>query len=178
MSDVNSRRKIIGERLKSLRKKSGLYQADLAKKIGENPSYISRWENGGMDIDVPQLYKFADFFGVPVTYILGEDYTNKDGIGKIIKARRDLKNISFYELSKKLNGKIEPLRLKEIEDGITYPTDSELQDLAMLLEIDLNNLKSDVESHIEVIRKELHLLGFDVPDIEAIIQHIQFKIEK
>lgn len=34
-----------GERLKTLRKESGLSQAQLAEKLGEPPSNISHWEN-------------------------------------------------------------------------------------------------------------------------------------
>lgn len=51
---------IIGEMIKEARKKAHLTQDDLAEKIGTKKSYISRIENGKIDIQVSTLFKIFE----------------------------------------------------------------------------------------------------------------------
>lgn len=60
-------------RLKELRKSRGLTQTDVAKYIGISQNNYSYWENGKVKIDTGSMQKLADFFGVTVDYILGND---------------------------------------------------------------------------------------------------------
>lgn len=60
-------------RLKELRKSRGLTQTDVAKHIGISQNNYSYWENGKVKIDTGSMQKLADFFGVTVDYILGND---------------------------------------------------------------------------------------------------------
>ncbi len=55
---------MIGEMIKEARKKAKLTQDDLAARIGTKKSYISRIENGKIDIQLSTLFKiFEEGFG-------------------------------------------------------------------------------------------------------------------
>ncbi|HOW24649.1 MAG TPA: helix-turn-helix transcriptional regulator [Bacteroidales bacterium] len=51
---------IIGEMIKEARKQANLTQDDLAGKIGTKKSYISRIENGKIDIQISTLFKIFE----------------------------------------------------------------------------------------------------------------------
>jgi DNA-binding XRE family transcriptional regulator len=51
---------IIGEMIKEARKQAHLTQDDLAEKIGTKKSYISRIENGKIDIQISTLFKIFE----------------------------------------------------------------------------------------------------------------------
>ena len=59
------------ERLKSARKKAGLKQTQVAKKLKRPQSYISRVESGEYRIDVIELKHFAKLYNVDVRKLLG-----------------------------------------------------------------------------------------------------------
>ena len=61
--DVEADAFILGERLKEERQKAGLTQEQLADKIGTKKSYISRVENGHIDIQVSTLLKIFQGLG-------------------------------------------------------------------------------------------------------------------
>lgn len=73
-------------RLKQLREKTGLNQSQLAKKIGISEQSISKYERGERKPKIDKLEALADFYGVTVSYLQGED--------TVLKAR-DL----FFEIS-------------------------------------------------------------------------------
>jgi len=55
---------MVGEMIKEARKKAQLTQDDLAERIGTKKSYISRIENGKIDIQLSTLFKiFEEGFG-------------------------------------------------------------------------------------------------------------------
>ncbi len=51
---------IVGEMIKEARKNAHLTQDDLAEKIGTKKSYISRIENGKIDIQLSTLFKIFE----------------------------------------------------------------------------------------------------------------------
>ena len=57
-------------KLKALRDRRGLTQADLAKKAGVSPGYIARLETHRHDPKLSTLVKLAKALGVPVTALL------------------------------------------------------------------------------------------------------------
>ena len=76
-------REIVSSNLVALRKKSGLTQIDLAKKINYSDKAISRWEKGEVLPDVETLQLIAKEFNVPLSYLLEERIEQKiDGIVK------------------------------------------------------------------------------------------------
>lgn len=58
-------------RLKELRQQQKKSQEDVAKEIGISTKTISRWENGETNIKNDKAQQLADYFNVPVGYLLG-----------------------------------------------------------------------------------------------------------
>lgn len=65
----------IGERLKNCRLAAGYTQEEVAKLLGfKSRSYICECEKNRCDkLTVPTLSRFADLYGVTVSYLLGWD---------------------------------------------------------------------------------------------------------
>lgn len=59
--------------LKDLRKKAGVTQDELAKKIGISKRTLAYWEKGENNIKPEKAKLLADYFGVSVGYLLGYD---------------------------------------------------------------------------------------------------------
>lgn len=62
-------------KIKELRKKKKLTQEELAQKINVTKLTISRWERGERVPKSDKAQQLADFFGVSVDYLLGDDNT-------------------------------------------------------------------------------------------------------
>jgi HTH-type transcriptional regulator/antitoxin HipB len=58
--EIKAKSFIIGEMIKEARKEAHLTQEDLAKRTGTKKSYISRVENGKIDIQISTLYKILE----------------------------------------------------------------------------------------------------------------------
>lgn len=59
------------EKIKELRKKKGISQAELASKLNVVRSTICQYEKGTREPSYEVLQKLADFFDVSVDYLLG-----------------------------------------------------------------------------------------------------------
>ena len=59
----------IGQRMKELREKSGLSQADIAKLCGSNQATIAKTETGKTAPSVKILVWWADYFDVSMDYL-------------------------------------------------------------------------------------------------------------
>lgn len=62
----------IGERLKILRKRTGLSRAKLSTEIGIETNVINKYENGYMLPKSERIKQFADYYKVPEKYITGD----------------------------------------------------------------------------------------------------------
>ena len=62
---------ITAERIKQLRKKKGVSQAELAEQIGVKTNTVSTWERGTRKPDFEALNLLSDYFEVSFEYILG-----------------------------------------------------------------------------------------------------------
>ena len=69
--------KLIGKRIESLRKKSGMTQQALSHKLNVTDKAISKWENGIGYPDITFLPKLSTLFGVTVDYLM---FGKKKGI--------------------------------------------------------------------------------------------------
>jgi len=56
--------------LRQARKEAGLTQIEIAKKLKQPQSYISKCESGEKRVDVIELLKFARAYKKPITYFL------------------------------------------------------------------------------------------------------------
>ena len=60
------------ERIKELRKETGLKQSELAEKLGVTQRKVSYWETGKIEPSLSDLWKISDFFSVTVDYLIGK----------------------------------------------------------------------------------------------------------
>ncbi|MHB9949523.1 XRE family transcriptional regulator [Clostridium botulinum] len=63
----------LGERLKKLRNEAKLSQKDLAKKLGLSSSTVGMIESGKREGNKETIHKIANFFGVSIDYLYGND---------------------------------------------------------------------------------------------------------
>ena len=66
------------EVLASLRKKSGLSQQELAKRLGMTRSAISMYETGQREPDLETFEIFADFYNVDMNTLTGHKVAESD----------------------------------------------------------------------------------------------------
>lgn len=59
------------QQLKRARKKSGLTQAEIAKRLRKPQSFVSKIENGERRLDVIELKRISKLYGVHINDILG-----------------------------------------------------------------------------------------------------------
>lgn len=67
---------LFADRIKSLRERSGLTQAELAKKLGLTRSCINAWEMGLSVASTVMVVELARFFHVTTDYLLGVSSEN------------------------------------------------------------------------------------------------------
>jgi HTH-type transcriptional regulator/antitoxin HipB len=58
--EIRAKSFVVGEMIKEARKEAHLTQDDLAKRTGTKKSYISRVENGKIDIQISTLFKIFE----------------------------------------------------------------------------------------------------------------------
>lgn len=85
-------------RIEELRKKMGLSQEDLAKKLNMTQQRISAYEKGKREPDLETLKLFADFFNVSTDYLIGKAELQNAEIINI-----DSADIAFFNGIKGLN---------------------------------------------------------------------------
>lgn len=74
-------KKIIGEKISSLRKEKGLTQKELADRLSVTDKAISKWETGVHFPDIAILENLAEELGITVSELLGfEDATKEEVI--------------------------------------------------------------------------------------------------
>ncbi len=64
--------KILCELLREKRQEAEVTQVDLAKRLSETQSQISKWERGERRIDLVQLRTFCQVIGVPLLEFVAE----------------------------------------------------------------------------------------------------------
>ncbi len=58
--------------LKAARKRAGVSQVELASRLGNTQTFVSKCERGERRIDAVELVEFAEALGVPPLGMLGE----------------------------------------------------------------------------------------------------------
>ena len=86
--------KMIGKTIAALRKKKGLTQLELAKKLSVSDKAVSKWENGQGYPDITILPSLAASFGVSIDYLMLGERRGITIAGNIIADV--VKNIDIY----------------------------------------------------------------------------------
>jgi transcriptional regulator with XRE-family HTH domain len=55
--------KLVGSEVRSARRAAGLTQAELARRLGTSPSYVTNVEAGRLNLTIGQLARIADALG-------------------------------------------------------------------------------------------------------------------
>ncbi|MFD5709461.1 helix-turn-helix domain-containing protein [Streptomyces pharetrae] len=63
---VHTRRRAIGDRIRTLRRYAGLSQLQLGERIGRDHKTIHRWEAASTEPTLTDLLLLADALGVPL----------------------------------------------------------------------------------------------------------------
>lgn len=71
-STHNSDYQLLLTALKAARKREGVSQVELAKRLGNTQTFVSKCERGERRIDAVELVEFAEALGVPPLDLLGE----------------------------------------------------------------------------------------------------------
>ena len=109
-------------KLKELREKAGLTQADLADRLFITAQSVSKWENGLSEPNIDTLCKLADMFEVSIDTLLARDIVFKKDITS--RLSKQLKNSNFF-----INDVFDILRASmksQIGGNIEYDTYSHL----------------------------------------------------
>jgi putative transcriptional regulator len=61
--------KYVLDRIKLVRKQSGLRQEDIAKKLGINKSTYSQWETGKTNITLEDLHRIAKCYSISISFL-------------------------------------------------------------------------------------------------------------
>ncbi len=80
-------KKEIGTKLRKLRKLKKLTQQELSDRIGLNRATISNYEVGRRVPHLPELQRFADFFGVGLDYF---GVASKDEVFEVLNRAKDV----------------------------------------------------------------------------------------
>lgn len=67
-------------KLREIRRRAGMNQAELAARMGVSRSAIAMWESGGSQPDLEKLVGLADLFGVSVEHLLDCGGTSPRGV--------------------------------------------------------------------------------------------------
>lgn len=119
------------KRLRELRKKNGLTMKEFGKKFNLAESTISGYENGNRTPDLSVVEQFADFFEVPVDYLLGRvDY--KQPLEKVTYRQNE-----HQELKGEEEQTIVEQKLKFIRDAYKEMNEEERKDFLRFLDINI-----------------------------------------
>ena len=93
----------IGHKIKSKRRKLGISQADMAKKLSISPSYLNLIESGKRKINVDLLLKLANELGIEISDISKKTDTNlyqnlMDVLGDNLFEDLDITNFDIKEI--------------------------------------------------------------------------------
>lgn len=97
--------RLIGERLKQIRKNRGLTLQKVADAIGVSRSTISMYENGARSVTIKMLYKLADYFMVDINelIILSNEYFDEpNNLNNDIIITKIWERVDIVELEKKV----------------------------------------------------------------------------
>ncbi len=109
--------RIVGERIRSLRKARGISQLDLALEAGVNASHISDIERGATNPSLGVLFAITKALGVHLAEVFEEipqhgraDWQKEEEISKLLAAYRSLPSDKRHVVRKTLKALLDSLK--------------------------------------------------------------------
>ena len=133
----------LGEKIKSLRKKNGMTQKELAKAIPTSFSTFRRWEKENHVPDIKEIARLAEILNTSISYLIG---TENNSHSKDINEQKEKFSDLIDEIDNKdtenlhINVGTQTMTYKNGEQELTVPYDRELS-LKILMAM-LNNEKN------------------------------------
>lgn len=101
MSDLDDRRRMMGERLVIARKRAGLSQAQVAQELKLPRPSITEIEAGRRRVSADELVQFADLFSVDLEWLAGRGEEKGNILrDKLLLAARDVASLKSEDLEK------------------------------------------------------------------------------
>lgn len=108
----------LGDNMMLLRKKKGLSQADLGKKIGTSGDVVGRYERGDIKPSIDVVEKIADVLDVSIDYLIGKTKMELDS--QAVKRLEDISNLPDENKNFLIN--IIDMALRDFKTGKAYAT--------------------------------------------------------
>lgn len=109
----------IGQRIKTLRKRKGLNQTELAQHLNKSLRTVQKYETGEIEVSIAVVNQIADILETTSTYILGYESSNTE-----IKSLADIMDFLFkLETVERIDFKIDvkkPPRSSQWECSIAF----------------------------------------------------------
>lgn len=106
----------LGDNMMLLRKKKGLSQADLGKKIGTSGDVIGRYERGDIKPSIDVVEKIADVLEVSIDYLIGKSKIEFDK--QAVKRLEDISNLPDEDKNFLIN--LIDMALRDFKTGKAY----------------------------------------------------------
>lgn len=68
---------MLGDKIKELRNKKGIYQQDLADALSVSKSTVAMWETNKREPDLEMIKKIADYFNISTDYLINWEEDKK-----------------------------------------------------------------------------------------------------
>ncbi len=137
-------------KLKMLREAAGFKsQQSFANAFGVAQSTVGNWEAGKREPDYETTKKLAEFFNVPIDFLLEDDYTPVviERSGQTVWADKPISFLmSLYHVPVDVLADIAGTDQETVRNwtfGSAAPSDEEYRHIADFFELDLNELKSN-----------------------------------
>ncbi|PWB16556.1 helix-turn-helix transcriptional regulator [Comamonas sp. JNW] len=88
LSTYNTDYQLLLSVLKTARKRMGVSQVDLAERLGNTQTFVSKCERGERRIDAVELVEFAEALGVPSIELLSEYLEQRSRQGRLPRVRK------------------------------------------------------------------------------------------
>ena len=98
-------------RLKELRESKKISQAKFAKELGISQGSVGNWESGIREPNFQMIEKIADYFDVPIDYLLGHGIFRYSD--KILASKQDI--IHYFEKKYAIFKEIDLSKLNDID---------------------------------------------------------------
>jgi transcriptional regulator with XRE-family HTH domain len=85
----------LGSKIRELRVRDGRTQEALAEALGLTSQAVSRWESGGSYPDMEIIPSIANYFGVTIDELLGNDSYAKDEEFDVLRLHFDFDYFGF-----------------------------------------------------------------------------------
>ncbi|WP_160807091.1 helix-turn-helix domain-containing protein [Virgibacillus salexigens] len=79
----------VGSKIREYRKKKGLNQTELGKKLGVKQNTVAGYEKGEFEVSYDNLFKLTDIFEISIDDLFPETKTEENNLQKALELTRD-----------------------------------------------------------------------------------------